>query len=363
LKRYAAGIALLRAGGKGQLPTVRKLLKDAHEGVRRRIALALLEARDKEAIPTLIALLTARTSEDASLAEEALTVLAGEKAPAYPENDTAEARAKYRKAWDAWWEKAGGTLDLARIDLTQIGHGYTLVALLDLKGRGGKVQCWDTTGKVLWTMTGLNYPMHASLIRRDRVLVCEGARVTERDLTGKIYWEKTIAGQILSAQRLRNGRTLIVARNLIVEVDRKGTEVKSVTRPFDVVAAERHPDGKMTILTNAGQVIRMDAAGRQVSSFATGSFLHVIGLKAHFLPTGGVVIPDYSRNKVREYDASGKMIREFDAQRPSWVVRLPNGNTLVGTRLLRNRIYEIDPKGKEVNPRTVDGRILFLDRR
>src|SRR5262249_25573359 len=157
-------------------------------------------------------------------------------------------------------------------------------------------------GKVRWTITGLSYPVFAAMTRRDRVLICEynGNRVTERDLKGKVLWEKSVAGQILSAQRLANGNTFIAARNLLVEVDKSAKEVKPVSRPYDVIAAHRHQDGKMTILTSGGQCVRLDSGGRQTSSFQVGFLSGVVGFKAHFLPKGGVVVPDYSRAQVRE---------------------------------------------------------------
>src|SRR5262249_57269606 len=68
VKRAAAGVLLARAGGVALRPGVRKLLKDASPAVRRRVALALLEARDKEAIPVLIAQIT-EANEDLSSVE------------------------------------------------------------------------------------------------------------------------------------------------------------------------------------------------------------------------------------------------------------------------------------------------------
>jgi hypothetical protein len=368
LKRFAAADALARVGGKDQRPAVRKLLKDADAGVRRRVALALLEAKDKEAIPALIALLAATSSEDASAAEEALNAVAGDKAPPSPEDDTAAAREKYRKAWDGWWKDAGDKLDLAKVDLGSVGRGFTLLTLLDNTGNTGRVQQWDSSGKVRWTLSGLRYPVHASMTRRDRVLICEyyGNRVTERDLKGKVLFDKTITGQqILSAQRLANGNTFIAARNLLVEVDRTGKEVKSITRPYDVIAAHRHKDGKITIITTGQQLVRLDKDGKQTNSFNVGFVSAIVGLKPHFLPKGGVIVPDYSQGRVREYDASGKMVREHNIgfqNRPTSVTRLPNGNLLIGTNF-RKRIFEIDKDGKEVSSKTTDGRPIFVDRR
>jgi hypothetical protein len=48
--------------------------------------------------------------------------------------------------------------------------------------------------------------------------------------------------------------------------------------------------------------------------------------------------------------------------RPSSVRRLPNGHTLVSSRLNRS-ILELDKSGKEVWSKTMDGYVYYADRR
>ncbi len=325
------------------------------------MALTLLHLQDKESVPALIGLLTAGSSEDADLAEEMLIALAGDKSPARPEEDTAESREKYRRTWEAWWKEASGKIDLAKIDFEGATRGHTLIATLDVANTG-KVQVLDSAGKVRTTIADLRYPVFASLSRRDRVLVCEllGNRVTERDLKGNVLWEKSIAGQIISARRLRNGNIFIATRTSLIEVDRSGKELNNHT--YNVMSAERHDDGTTTLVTTLGQCVRLDIAGRQISSFNVGSVASTIGTSCCFLPKGGVIVPDYLRGKVREYDASGKIVWEADVMRPNSVARLSNGHTLVVSRL-RNRIVELDKTGREVGGQTVVGRPIFIDRR
>ena len=55
-RRGAAGAALWRAGCREQRPAVLELLRDPGPLVRQRVALALVEAREKAAVPVLIAL-------------------------------------------------------------------------------------------------------------------------------------------------------------------------------------------------------------------------------------------------------------------------------------------------------------------
>jgi HEAT repeat protein len=366
LKRFAAADALARAGGAAQRKTVRKLLADPDPGVRRRVALSLLDVGDKEAVPALIALLEANSREDAVAAEDVLTALADEAAPKPPVDDSAAARARYRKEWEAWWKGARDKIDLAKITWVSPGRGYTLIATVDL-GNVGKVQELDGDGKARWTIAGLRTPIHASKIRRDRVLVCESGlnRVTERDLKGKVLWEKSASGILLSAQRLPNGHTVLVTRSQIAEVDRLGHEVRTITRPNDVLAARRHRDGKITLVSSSGNCVRLDRDGRQLSSFFIGHLLRPAGFQVHFLPGGGLVVPDYRSSTVREYNASGAVVWEkalLRTMRPSCVARLPNGHTLVGSQM-RNRLIELDKAGNEVSNRLTDGRLLFIDSR
>lgn len=366
MKRAAAGCALARCSDKEHRALTYGLLKDTDFGVRRRVAVALLEARDKTAVPALIALVAAPSSEDAGAAEEALNQIAGEKAPPPPDTETVKARETYQRSWESWWKDHEDKLDLTKIDLNAVGSGFTLVAMVDVtKTNIGSVLELDGRGKVRWKIDNVNYPVHASMTRRDRVLICEyyGGRVTERDLKGNVTWEKRIPNP-LQAERLPNGNTFIVTRNRLLEVDRDGAEVKAINRVGEVmVAAYRHKDGtKYVTLATNGNCATLNSAGNQISSFQVGFLSAGIGFRPHFLASGGIVVPIYSQGKVKEFDATGRVVGELNAYQPSAVVRLPNGNTLVASRI-KSRIVELDKTGKEVAVRDVEQRVTFLDRR
>jgi hypothetical protein len=78
--------------------------------VRLRAAQGLLAAGEREAVPTLAALLTA-PAEIAGRAEELLARLPSDKLPA-PSTD----RAAFRAAWEAWWRVHRDRLALPRDD-------------------------------------------------------------------------------------------------------------------------------------------------------------------------------------------------------------------------------------------------------
>ena len=371
IKRYSAAEALISAGGAAHRPAAKKLLQDAESGVRRRVAVALLMAREKDAVPVLLELLKAKNSDDADAAEDALSTLAGDAAPAAPDTDSPAARNRYAKSWENWWKEKGEKIDLAKADLTAGGR-YTLVTVTTNndfgRGRGGSngsVMELDNNGKVRWEITDLMYPVHVSKHRRDRVMICEYQlnRVTERDLSGKVNFNKVVGGQIVSAERLTNGNIFIVTRNQMLELDPKGAELRNIPRnAYDCLSAKKMKDGKIHMVSSSGFFAKLDENGREISRFSIGNVSTPLGFNAYFLPKGGVIIPDYSNNKVREYDASGKMIWEATVQVPGAVVRMSNGNTLVATRG-SSHLIELDKGGKEVKRQDTKGIPIFVDRR
>ncbi len=372
IKRYSAAEALISAGGAAHRPAAKKLLKDAESGVRRRVAVALLMAREKDAVPVLLELLESKNSDDADAAEDALSTLAGDAAPVPPDTDSKAARTRYVRNWENWWKEKGEKIDLAKVDLTGTGR-YTLVTLIDNNGGFGKggrgmngvVMELDNNGKVRWEIAELMYPVHVSKHRRDRVMISEyqGNRVTERDLTGKVYFDKRVAGQVVSAERLPNGNIFIVTRNQILELDSKGAEIRNIPRPqYDCLSAKKMKDGKIHMVSSTGWFYKLNASGKEIDKFSIGVVSTPLGFNAHFLPKGGVIVPDYSNNKVREYDASGKMTWEATVTLPGSVVRMSNGNTLVATRG-SNHLIEINKAGKEVSKRETKGSPIFVDRR
>ena len=81
---------------------------------------------------------------------------------------------------------------------------------------------------------------------------------------------------------------------------------------------------------------------------------------ARRLANGNYLVAHYGLDVVREYDPSGKMVREIPAPGgPHTAIRLPDGNTLISCADHPNgtpRVFEVDPRGKTVW--SVDGRDL-----
>lgn len=341
-RRAAAAEVLCRAGGRAERRAVRPLLTDDDLQVRRRAAVALLEARDKEAIPVLIELVDLLPLNQGWPLEERLLLVAGESAPQVALDDSHTARRKWRDAWRGWWKRHGDELDLAKVDWTRRLLGYTLIV------ESNRVREVDASGKVRWSINGLLRPTDARVVGKDRVLIAEGrgGNVSERTFDNKVLWRKTVPGTVIALDRQRDGTTFIATRNRIVEFDRDGKEILSLSLPRVIpTAACRLRDGQFLVANRLGQVMRVDRTGKEVRSVALGVRL-MYGSRIQPLPGGHFLMPLYYDNRVVEFDADGKAVWEVPAVRPMSAQRLPNGHVLITSRY--TRVVEVDRAGKEV---------------
>ncbi len=366
--RHAAGQSLAKVVKARD--DVRKLLKDADSGVRRRVALALLQARDKECIPALVALVGVESDDDANAAEDALTGLAGEKAPEAAAGDDAKARAKAKGEWEKWWKDAGEKFDLAKADLDEGGSRWAVMAVQDSRTGMTKLFVLDPKGERKHTITSINYPSHASMSKRDRLLVCDqnSSRIVEVDMKGDVKWSKTVNNPI-SVHRTRNGGTFIAMRNQLMFLDRSQKEERTINRAgYDIMAAQAFPDGTVSVLTNAGALVRYGKDGKEMAGSVTlamggGPRRGFVNNLPLFTKDGGIVVPDYFNSHVRAYDKAGKEKWATRINNPWSVAQLPGGGFMIATRA-GNTLYELDRNGKEKKTTNVpEGIPLFYDRR
>jgi outer membrane protein assembly factor BamB len=215
-------------------------------------------------------------------------------------------------------------------------------------GNGGTVSEFDRDGKVRWRIEHLLGPADACVLPGDRVLIAEqnANRVTERDSTGKILWEYSVA-MPFQCQRLRNGNTFIAGRNLLIEVDSKKREVFSYRSLRSLSSARRFRDGQSAFLTQLGDYVRLDAAGKEVNSFRLSLRGTANYVNAEVLPGDRVLVCLGHLNKVGDYDSSGKPAWEAAVTMPANPTRLSNGNTLVASNT-EARVTELDRLGRVV---------------
>jgi HEAT repeat protein len=365
VKRGAAGAALWRAGCREQRPAVLRLLHDSDPLVRQRVALTLVETREKAAVPVLIALLTELPHAEAERVEELLVLLAGERSPRGDLDGDARSCRRYQQAWEKWWTRYGASLNLARVEGLGRSLGLTLVVQLDMPGSVGRVLELDAAGRTRWQIDGLQYPIDAQILDAQRVLITEYSRrrVTERNHKGEVLWQTQVDSSPISARRLPNGNTFIATRTRIYEVDRGGAEVWALTHHLGyVVAACPLRDGQVGLVSNTGEFQRLDRAGNILKSFPMGRILRSIGTHIQVLPNGHVLMPIYTGNCVIEYDGDGKPVWTAQAYRPTSAQRLPNGHTIISSRQ-SDVIVEVDRRGQEVWSHRCEGRPLRVLRR
>src|SRR5262249_55026367 len=101
LRRVTAAEAMCQGGRDDLVIPVRKLLKDPKPAVRLRVALAMAQFRDPNAVSTLIKLLAELPTPLAKQAEDYLVNLAGEQSQKFPPlGDYVAAHKKCSEAWE-----------------------------------------------------------------------------------------------------------------------------------------------------------------------------------------------------------------------------------------------------------------------
>jgi len=320
--------------------------------VRLRVALALIRHREAGAVPVLIELLDkVSTAEDDRLLDDFLTRLSeGLTRPTLPEGTSETARKKRQIEWTTWWKANQAQAALPRYDEDGSrevlrNSGLTLVVL----NGNNSVVAYDSEFRIRWTLAKLQTPFDAQVLPGDRVLVAEHdpRRVTERNLQGDILWEKTVPGNPLQVERLPSGNTVIVCRDRLLEVTRTGREVLTILRPVgDLYSARKLRDGSFACLSNQGRYFRLDAHGKELSSFRVTNGLAHLG--NDLLPGGGALIPISWQNKITEYDREGKIVKEHTFGQPASVQRLPSGGMLVVNQQWPPRLIELDRAGQPV---------------
>jgi HEAT repeat protein len=343
--RAVAAEALVQGGGKEGRAAVRKLLKDNVSTVRVRVALALVVSGERAAVPALIDLLPTISDEQIGQVEDVLHQLAGEAAPQAPWSAEPADKKKCHDAWAAWWKDNGERIDLARLKVRP-WYGFTLLC----DSSRNRVFEIDRDGKERWAIQGVPFPVDAWVLGGKRVLIAEynGRKISERDLTGNIVWSRGLPNLPVNVQRLPNGNTFIATQSQILEVDRGGKEVYALNNIHGgITAAYRARDGRIICLAqNGSQCLALDTTGKTLHQFPSsrdGMWTSGIDLLAN----GHILITQPNRNKVSEYDRSGKLIVEVDAPNATTATGLPNGHFLIASSN-NQRAFEVDRNGKVV---------------
>jgi HEAT repeat protein len=341
--RAIAAEALVQGGGDEGRDAARKLFKDKDPVVRMRVALALAMARERDGVSVMIDLLPVLSAERVGQVEDALYQLAGDTAPDVSLGTEPAEKKKCRDAWAAWWK-----VNAPRVDLARLTTHPTLGLIILCSVERGRVFAMDRRGRERWSIEVEQGCVDAVVLPGRRVLLAENNanRVTERDFQGNILWQKPFSAPA-NVQRLPSGNTFIAGPGYIVELDRAGKEVYSLTNvPGGVLAAYRSRKGHLVCLTQNGQCLFLDTAGKVHKSFVTGHD-DTLWSGLDLLPNDHVLVPLGKGNKVVEFDGAGRKVWEAEVQAPTAATKLPNGHVLATSRFTQ-RLVELDRAGKVV---------------
>lgn len=172
---------------------------------------------------------------------------------------------------------------------------------------------------------------------------------------GEIEWEYP-AASCNDLWVLPNGNLLFNTGHGVREVTRNKEVVFDYQSKSEIYACQRLTNGNTFIgECNAGRLLEVDPSGRvvkEIKLLAEGKDGgHAYMRNARRLQNGHYLVAHYGEQVVREYNASGQVLRTIPAAGgPHSVVRLPNGNTLIscGDQPGGARAFEVDPQDRVV---------------
>lgn len=348
-RRLVAAEAMAKGGGPEGRKAVLKLLKDTNLKVRQTAAVSLAIGGEIAAVPVLIELLVDLPATESYPSQDILLQLAGDNAPKVNLGESAEDRKKAQAEWRKWWNENEKTINLAQLTSSPAQLGYTLVVYASGGGGAGYVVELDRSGKVMWEIKGVNYPVDAFVVSGGKVLITEwsGNAVSEWDTTGKMLWRwNSPSGTCTNAQRLPNGNTLVCTTTAILELDRERKQVYSFNVPNGLTAAYKMPNGNIAALRNDSKCVIYDTSGKELRSWNSNrdsSWTSGIDLCRN----GNILISQPSRNKVEETTIDGKSVLVLDAPQVTTATKTPAGTYLLASHSNRS-ITEVDRNGKKI---------------
>ncbi len=179
---------------------------------------------------------------------------------------------------------------------------------------GDKICLVDAEGKITWQHTATR-PMDVWVLPGGNILFSHLHGAAEITRAKEVVWSYTSAegNEVHSCQPLPDGLVMVAESGpmQLVEVDRKGKVVKTVPLKTDEQRVHHQMRG------------------------------------ARKLATGNYLVGQYGDGVVREYDPSGKIVREIPQEMAYNGIRLPDGNTLIAAGDA-HKLIEVDPQGKVV---------------
>lgn len=187
--------------------------------------------------------------------------------------------------------------------------------------------------------------------------------ILERD--GSASWEFDQPGWVMDGEQLPNGNVLYCwyeakkpDQSGVREVTPDKKLVFEYKVPPECHSVQRLPDGLTLISDPANQrLIEVDRAGhivRELKLQVNDTHVHRVMRQCRKLANGNYLVAQSGDQAVVEYASDGRVVRRFPHSGQTYgVLRLPNGNTLIGTgggpgASMGKSVLEVDADGKEV---------------
>jgi hypothetical protein len=196
--------------------------------------------------------------------------------------------------------------------------------------------------------TGMPHPFVCTDYSQGKVFVVSAA--------GRIEWDYP-APFCNDIWVLPNGNFLFNTGHGVKEVTRDKRVIFTYESASAIYACQRLPDGNTFIgECNSGRLLEVAPDGKivkEVRLLPPGqdggpAFMR----NARRLPDGHYLVAHYGLDVVREYDSTGKLLREIPAPGgPHSAIRLPDGNTLIACADRASgapHVFEVDSAGKTV---------------
>jgi HEAT repeat protein len=364
-RRALAACLAGRLGNREQKEEARKLLADKDPLVRLRAAQGLLTAREKDAIPVLVALLNEPDAAIAWQAEDLLHYVAGEEAPDEVVGScTTASRKKCQAAWEAWWKRSSEKCDLTRLDRGTFRPGLLWVYGVDRVHKNAAVWLYGCDGKPRWQLGG-NWCLvnGVAFFPNNRVQVLhiledkrgQPDRLSEFSLEGKELWHQDFHVETLrDSCWLPNGNIVVHERPHIpleLTPDGKVIEFKERATPLDDPLRARLMKYHSTPVDRSALTLEDPITGRIIKTIRAEEKLEDL-YPDETLPGGNILfLGQKQRNSVyvaMEIDREGKTVWRCEIPDCLFVERLRNGNLLVKSNQYVHRLFELTQDGRTV---------------
>ena len=184
---------------------------------------------------------------------------------------------------------------------------------------------------------------------------CGSGSVAIVGADGKIEWEYPIADETSDSWLLPDGNIIFAFKHGVREVKADKTTVWEYLAPKDAevhacqplgdgwfLLGESRKGGSRVIEMNREKKIRVEFSITDAAGSSHNQFRQI-----RKTPQGTYLVAQQRGNgKAREFDATGKLVREFVSGRYV-AIRLPNSNTLIAC-CDEHRVIEVDPQDKIV---------------